>query len=159
MELENQILKVIEAQLPEQTAGLLRTYLNETKGIQEALKQERLNYEQLKKKTDLLESRLNIANSELEAFKNREKSLEEREAASKKAEIVREVAMLKVELEAQKTINNQIYQLVDRVFRNPTFVKHGKGLVPVMHESPSQYGTNQWSEMRQVDMTTTETQE
>lgn len=157
--LEQQILSIIEAQLPEATAGVLKSYLKDS----ENLKEENQN---LKNKINELENKrkdLILENSNLSTrvvvLQNNQETIEKREKEVSEKEINLEINNLKIKLESQEKITEAIYSLVEKVFRNPTFVKQEAGNMPLIHHYNSNGNTSSYSENRVVDLITKTTVE
>lgn len=157
-DLQSQLLQLIESQLPEQTAGVLRSYLKDTQNIKQELEASREALKVLQTRHTNLEQEHSKIKAELARYQNLDKYLSEREADLIKKETNAEVIKLNIQLASQKQVTDTIFSLVEKVFKNPTYVKHGLGQVPCTDTFTDSNGRqSSYINQKSVDLRTTET--
>jgi hypothetical protein len=156
-DLNKQIVDVIQSQLPAQTAGVLKAYLEETSS---SLKELKACKEALKEKTEELRDsqRENDKISKaLAIFKNREQLLESAEFDVRERERKLDVAMLNLQVQEANNRAKICFDLVDRVFKNPTYVKQTIGDIPMLCKNESNGYSNSHMTTTRADVTHKET--
>lgn len=165
-EIEDQVLKVVEANLPAAVGKTLQKRLEKIETLEEELESAKEELKDEKSKGE--ELRKSLVKAEAEGVKLRTRDEEvaklEETLKKKKANLISrennlEVDQMRIRLEASESKCAAIYGLTDRVFRNhvvrETVVKDIKG--------DSEYGTDKngypWSKEQQergtIDTTTT----
>jgi predicted nuclease with TOPRIM domain len=125
--MEHKLLEVVRANLPEQTAGEMRKYIEEAEQVKKDLERSESEYkhsqevirkfkEEIAKKNDLIDDLTKIKNE----YSRRKKEIKEKEIEVEKREIRQEILKIKAE-EAQKR-SYDVKELASIVFRNKTLV-------------------------------------
>jgi hypothetical protein len=127
--MDNEILEIIKKNIPQQTADVLKEYLEQAKKDKEALARalrDIVTYQQTHTK---MEVEIKSLKGELDSFLRKETSLKEREeflnsreATLYKCELEKQVFELQCQRSAQQQIIERDLHIMNTVFRNPKFI-------------------------------------
>lgn len=148
MSLEKEMLAVILKDLPNQTAGVLKSYLEDAEKLQK--ENTRLEFV-LKEKNDLLNNAITNnqkLNQEILILNTKLKSqddLDSQEKFLKEERRLLDVHILESELLLTRESNEKVLQLCKLIFRNPTFTEETTKSVPMQNTSTGNgYSNTNW---------------
>lgn len=128
--MNNEILEVIKKNIPQQTADVLREYIEQSKKDKKALADTLDDVKKLQKANYKLEEEKKVLHGELDSFLKRESclrakeaELKDREARLYKDELEKQIYQLQCENTAKQQIIERDMDIMNTVFRNPKFVE------------------------------------
>lgn len=122
MHLDSQILEIIRSTLPESTAGVLKTYLEQAEKNSKLIAELNTKVESLRTAVDSRDREITKLGSQISENGDLEKKRKELAILEEKLALERrdlELTILKATHEEVKRSRQEIHELVDRVFRNP----------------------------------------
>lgn len=127
MALQEEMLAIVLKDLPNQTAGVLKTYLDEAEKTKKLL-------DPLKKANDELHSNNTRMSKEITDLTDKLKTQDELDKKIldlEKRERDLLISLLKAELSSYQRENYAVIELTKTVFKNPSYTRHERNNIPV----------------------------
>lgn len=124
--MESKIQEILIASLPEQTAGMMKKFIEEANKLKEANKELENGKKKLEETVNAQKNQLNELSLEVtncrsleERLRNKENELNSRELALKGEELKLEKTLLEKEVACAKEVSQGYYKFLSTLVRNP----------------------------------------